>query len=340
MAVSAHITAIDYYLPEKVVTSAQLKQEFGDALSNSLIQKLGIEKRHVIDEGMPGPELALKAAEKLIENYKIDKASIDGLIYNSMHNYYIIPPTSCLLQHKLGLNTNLYTMDHHHGCSGYTDSLGLARAVAQGLGLKKVLLLTSSALTKYIHPKDKASRVIFGDAGSATLIEAKDTGPDTGLGEFVFGVDGSGYGHIIIKDGGEQNPLGPESFIDRVDDNGSIYCDRGFFMDGEKIMRFILRTVPAIINDILERNNLAMQDIDLFVLHQANNFLNAQIPKLLKADPDKFYNNITFTGNTVQATIPIALKAALDEGKIKPGMKVLVAGFGIGLSWSGTVIRF
>lgn len=340
MAVSAHITAIDYYLPEKVLTSVQLKQEFGDAISDALLQKVGIVERHIIDEGVPGPELALKAAEKLIENYGIDKKSIDGLIYNSIHHYYFIPPSSCILQEKLGLNKNIFTIDHPHGCSGYSHSLALAKAVIQGLGLKKVLMLTSSALSKYIHDKDKASRIIFGDAGSATLIESKETSDVEGLGEFVFGADGSGYNHIIIKDGREQHPFNAESFIDKVDENGNVYCDGGFYMNGEKIMRFILRTVPDLINEVLEKNGNTIEEIDLFVLHQANNFLNAQIPKLLKVSPDKFYNNIIFTGNTVQATIPIALKAAMNEGKIKPGSRVLVAGFGVGLSWSGTVIRF
>ena len=206
------------------------------------------------------------------------------------------------------------------------------------LGFKNVLLLTATVLTKYIHPKDRASRILFGDAASATLVTEGEEG--NGIGNFVFGTDGGGAEHIIIKHGGDLNRITEASLIEKTDDYGNVYSDAHYFMNSQEVLLFTIKKVPALINETLQKNNLTKNDIDLYVLHQANKFMNEQVRNMAGIEKEKFYLHMNTTGNTVQATIPIALKAAMAEGRIKKGSKVLVAGFGVGLSWSATVINF
>ena len=178
---------------------------------------------------------------------------------------------------------------------------------------------------------------MFGDAGSATLISGGEKG---GMGEFVFGTDGSGYDKIIIRHGADFRKVTEESLLEKTDDYGNVYTDAHYFMDAHDVLLFTLKKVPTLINDTLRKNNLAKDEIDLFVFHQANQFMNEQVRKMAGIDKEKFYLHIQNTGNTVQSTIPIALDAALKEGRIKRGSKVLIAAFGVGYSMCATVLKF
>lgn len=333
------IQAISFYVPPKTETNEILVQEFGDKVSPTVFEKVGVKQRHISDTAQPGSVLALQAAEQLFTEHNIQRNEIDALIYCSFHHDYIIPSTSCVLQHKLGLNENIATYDLTFGCSGYVYALSLAKSIIESLGFKKVLLLTSTALTKFIHPHDHASRIIFGDAGSATLMIAEKN-PEKGICEFVFGTDGSGFEKIIIRHGADFKKVSEESLVEKKDEYGNVYSDAHLFMDGQGVLTFTMKKIPTLIDDTLRKNNLSKSDIDLFVLHQANNFMNEQVRKLAGIEKEKFYSHIENYGNTVQASIPIALKAAIAEGKIKSGSKVFVAGFGVGLSWCATVINF
>ena len=339
MKTSACIQAISFYVPEKVETNEDLQQQFGGKISEIVLKKVGVKKRHIATVGEPGSLLALKAAEKLFEEHSIRPEEIDALIYCSPHHDYITPSTSGVLQYKLGLSKTIATYDLTFACSGYIYSLSLARSIIEALGFKRVLVLTSNIISKYINPKDQASRVIFGDAGSATLIVAEEN-IDKGIKDFVFGTDGSGFEKIIIRHGADFKSVDEDSLKEKNDEYGNVYSDANFYMDGPAILTFTMKTIPQLIEDTLKKNQLTKDDIDLFVLHQANDFMNEQVRKIAGIEKEKFYSHIENYGNTVQATIPIALKAAMAEGKIKSGSKVFVAGFGTGLSWCATVINF
>ncbi len=338
ITVSSIIKAIEYYLPPTTVTNAQLAEEFNGAISPVIFDKTGVDVRHIVEKDTACSSLAFHAAEKLFAENNIDRNAIDALVYCCAHPDYITPPTSCVLQHQLRLKQSLATYDLMFGCSGYTYSLSLVKSIMATLGFRNVLLLTATVLTKYIHPKDRASRILFGDAASATLFTSGDEG--TGIGNFVFGTDGGGADKIIIKHGGDLHKVTHESLTEKTDDYGNIYSDAHYFMNSQEVLLFSLKRVPALIQETIQKNNFVMTDIDLYVLHQANKFMNEQVRNMTGIEKEKFYLHMSTTGNTVQATIPIALKAAIAEGRIKDGSKVLVAGFGVGLSWSATVINF
>lgn len=339
MNTGASIQAISFYVPPKVETNEMLVQQFGNKISETVFKKVGVKERHIFEPVQPASTMALQAAENLFAEHSINRKEIDALIYCSVHHDYVTPSTSCVLQYKLGLNESVATYDLTFGCSGYVYSLSLTKSIIQSLGFKKVLLLTSSALTKYIHPKDHASRIIFGDGASATLLVAEENS-EKGIGSFVFGTDGSGFEKIIIRHGADFQKVSPQSLEEKTDEFGNVYSDANYFMDGQAVLTFTMKKVPLLIEDTLRKNKLTKNDIDLFVLHQANDFMNEQVRKLAAIEKEKFYSHIENYGNTVQATIPIALKAAIAEGKIKSGSKVFVAGFGVGLSWCATVINF
>lgn len=339
MSSRAVIKAISFYVPPRVETNEDLQLEFGNKVSPIVFEKVGVKNRHIADSSLPASHLAQYAAERLFTEHDIDRNEIDALIYCSLHHDYIIPASSYILQNQLGLKQNIASYDLTNGCSGYVYALSVAKSIVESLGFKKVLLLTSTTLSKYIHPHDHASRIIFGDAGSATLV-GQEENTEKGIRDFVFGTDGSGFEKIIIRHGADSKKVSEESLLEKKDEYGNVYSDAHLFMDGQGVLTFTMKKIPVLIDDTLRKNNLSKSDIDLFVLHQANNFMNEQVRKIAGIEKEKFYSHIENYGNTVQASIPIALKAAIAEGKIKSGSKIFVAGFGVGLSWCATVINF
>ncbi|HTF04412.1 MAG TPA: ketoacyl-ACP synthase III, partial [Bacteroidia bacterium] len=267
----------------------------------------------------------------------IDRSEIDFILYNSADLDYYTPATSCVIQGKLDLGAQCGTMDIVNGCSSYVYCLGIASGIIDTMGARNVLLLNSSTLTRFIHPKDKANRFLFGDAAAATLITRSE---ESMIGPYVYGTDGKSYEKIIIRDGFARFPLTESSTTDRADGYGNVTNDASFDMDGTAIFLFSNRTVPPMIEDLLSKAKLTKEDIDLFIFHQPNVFLNEHLRKKMGIAPERFFHCMENFGNTVQSTIPIAIREAQLAGKLKPGMRVLLAGFGTGLSWSGTIARF
>jgi 3-oxoacyl-[acyl-carrier-protein] synthase-3 len=331
----AFIKSIAWFVPEKKLGNDDIQKEFGGQIQEEDFSRLGIKHRGIANENTLPSDLAFEAAQKLVSENNINLGTIEALVYCSVHTDYITPATSSLLHQKLGLPEHCATYDIRHGCSGYVYGLSMAKAFIEGLGMSNILLLTSSALSRYIHKKDKASVMVFGDGASATHISSRS---EPGIGNFIFGTDGSGASTIIIKDGSDRYPLNTGSQVEKQDEYGNVYTDANFFMDGVKVFLFTLEVVPELIENTLKKNGLKVDDIDLFILHQANNFVNEQIRKKLNLAPGKFFYCVEECGNTVQASIPIALREATREKKAKKGDRILLAGFGVGLSWAATVI--
>ena len=336
MIEKAFIKSLAYYLPEETLGNDELQASFNSQIKKEDFDRLGISHRTIAGKGITASEMAFQAALRLFSENKIDKSQIDALVYCSLHADYITPPTSCILHQKLGLRENAATYDLHHGCSGYIYGLSIAKALIEGLKMKTVLFLTGSTLTKYLNKKDKASRMVFGDGASATLISSGDQ--KSHIGNFIYGTDGNDASKIMIKDGGEKYPLSESSFIEKKDEYENIYSDANFYMDGVSVFLFTMEKVPPLIEETLGKNNLQQNEIDLYILHQANNFVNEQIRKKMGIAPEKFFYYVENCGNTVQSTIPIALHEAIRTGKAKKGDKILLAGFGVGLSWAATVV--
>ncbi|MGL4599315.1 MAG: 3-oxoacyl-ACP synthase III family protein [Bacteroidia bacterium] len=333
----AQIEAISYYLPDQVYTNEDFYTDFPNTKTASL-HKVGVEKRHFITEGQTASDLAVLAAEKLFTEHQIDRSSIDFLLVCIIDHDYYTPQSSAIIHGRLGLKKSCGAIDYNMGCSGYTYGLGLACGILESMKPKNILLLTTSTISTTFHPNDRSSWFVFGDGSAATLLTTDDS--TAGIGPFVYGTDGAAFEKIIVRDGGARHAINEDSHILQADEFGNVSSRACLQMDGVGVMLFTLKTVPAMIQELLQKSNLNLSEIDLFVFHQANVFLNETIRKKMQIPEDKFVHCMAHTGNTVASTIPIALYESEKNGRLKRGMKVLVAGFGTGLSWSATIINY
>lgn len=328
----AYIKAISYYLPERVVTNEQLVEEFPEWSVEKIAKKVGINERHIAAEDETAGDMAFKAAEKLIVENKVDRGTIDFVLLCTQSPDYFLPSTSCIIQSRLGLPTKCGAFDFNLGCSGYEYGLAVAKGLIMSGVAKNILLLTAETYNKHIHPKDKGNRTIFGDGASASLISSEGFAK---IGEFVLGSDGSGYDRLIHKTGAMRHYQSMNDYHE--DENGTPLSSDHLFMDGKAIFDFTSDIVPPMIEETLRKNNLTSDDVDLYVFHQANKYMINYLRKLMEIDKDTFYVFMENVGNTVSSTIPIALCEAQKEGRLH-GI-VILAGFGVGLSYGATVIK-
>lgn len=331
---SAYIKAISYYLPRKILSNSQIIERFPEWTIDKIEKKIGIKERHISAENETASDMAVLAAENLFRENKIDRNKIDYLIFVTQSPDYHLPTTACIIQKKLSLPTSITAIDVNLGCSGFIIGLSLAKAVITSKMATNVLLLTAETYSKYLHHKDKGNLTIFGDASAATLI---CTDGFAEIGDFVIGTDGSGANNMIVKTGCSRNmsPLNDLSFDDYGNPKSSDYL----YMDGPAILNYSLDSIPALVSDVLKKNNLAIEDIDLHIYHQANIFLADLERKKLKIPKEKYYCYIEKVGNTVSSTIPIALFNALNDGVIKNGYKILSVAQGLGYTWGGVTFK-
>lgn len=309
----AVIKAIEYYLPEKILTNEQLALVFPDWSAEKILEKTGISQRHIVDVNEKASDLACQAAQKLFISGACDPDDIDFLLLCTQSPDYLLPTTACVLQDRLGLPTSCGALDFNLGCSGYIYGLSLAKGLIESGQSKNVLLITAETYSKYIKHDDRAVRTIFGDGAAATLVQGV-TSDHPFIYPIVFGTDGKGANNLIVR-------------------------DHTLYMNGPEIFTFTLKCVPLIVTELLARVNRQLTDIDLFVFHQANQYMLDHLREKLNIPEKKFYIYIKNVGNTVSATIPIALWHAFAEGKLQPGNLVMLVGFGVGYSWGGTIFK-
>ena len=333
---SSAIESIEYHLPDGVLTSAGLAAEFPGWTVDKIQSKTGIEERRIAADDEFASDLAVAAAEKLFAA-GAGRASVDALLYCTQSPDYLLPTTACLLQHRLGLRTDIAALDFNLGCSGYIYGLGLAHAMIASGQARRVLLLTADTYSKYIHPGDRSVRTLFGDAAAATLIGAS---AQPGLsGPFVYGTDGSGAENLIVPAGGLRRPRAEQAEA-VADEAGNLRTVNNLYMNGPEIFNFTLRVVPATVEAVLARSGRTADEIDLFVFHQANQYMLEHLRKRLGVPAEKFVVSMQKCGNTVSSSIPIALRLAQESGRLQPGMKIMLLGFGVGYSWGGTIIEW
>lgn len=303
---------VAYHLPETLLTNADLAKLYPEWTEEKILAKTGIASRRVTSPDEDVLDLAEAAARKLFAA-GVDSQTIDFVLLCTQSPKYKLPSTACLLQHRLGIPTSVGALDYDLGCSGFVYGLAMAKGLIVAKVAKKVLLVTAETYTKYIGEMDKSTRTIFGDGAAATLI---DEDAAARIGSFVLGTDGSGAGKLILREG------------------------EHLFMDGPEIFNFTLEVVPKTIDEVCAKNGISRDDVDLYVFHQANKFMLDTIRKVAGLPKERFYVNLEDTGNTVSSTIPIALKRAEAEGRLRMGMRVMVLGFGVGLSWGGTILNW
>lgn len=338
MGIKAAIKAVTSFLPAGELTNDQLAEEFGMWHGNQIFEKTGVAVRHVSARDECASDLAVAAANKLFESGVCASEEIDFLVLVTQMPDYFMPTSACLVQNRLGLRTTCGAIDINLGCSGFIYGLAVAKSLVEAAVASTVLLITSDTYTKWINPKDRSTRTLFGDGAAATLVSGVESESDL-IGPFVLGSDGRGVKDIVVPAGGFRRPVTPETSIPREDETGSWRSEENLFMNGGEVLAFTIRTVPPVIDELLRKSGLTLDDVELVIPHQANKFMLERLRAKLKVPSEKYWIDMKESGNTVSATIPIAIESARNQGRLKSGHRVLVAGFGVGYSWGAAMIR-
>ena len=279
-----YLKATSYCLPANNITNEEIVKDFPDWSINKISSKIGISERHIVNNDECASDLAYSAAKRLFEEHAISPNSIDFILFCTQSPDYFLPTTACVLQSKLGIPTSAGALDFNLGCSGFIYGLSLAKGLVCANIAKNVLLLTADSYSKYIHPKDRVNRTIFGDAGTASLVSTDGIAE---IKDFSLGTDGSGAENLIVKTGGMRNPHHNNDV--RFDEAGNPISSDHLYMNGTEIFNFTLENVPLLVKDTLLKNDLAQADINMFVFHQANKYLLNFLRKKIKIENEKFY---------------------------------------------------
>ena len=319
-----------YYLPSMRVANSGL--EHGNWTAALIDSKIGIAHRHQAGATEYALDLGHAAVDKLLGAGAASAAGIDFILYCSQSPDYVIPTNACILQDRLGLPTSLGALDFNLGCSGFVYGLSLAKGLVESGQAERVLLVTAETYTKYLREDDLANRMLFGDAASATLI---DRAHAARIGHAVFGTDGSGHEALIVKASGLRG-----RDLQRAGAPTGDAGVGGLYMDGARVFNFAMQRVPQLVATLLHKSGMTLAGIDHFVFHQANRFVLEKLREKIGIPEEKFHYCLRDYGNTVSNTIPIALSDLQRDGKFQAGERILLAGFGVGLSWAGAILEW
>lgn len=333
----AAVRAISSYLPDTILDNEMLAAEFTDWTPGKIYEKTGIRIRHIAAEDECSSDLGVRATERLFEQHGVKPEQIDYLLFCTQTPDYFLPTTACLMQSRLGLRSDCGAVDINQGCSGYVYGLSLAKGLIESGVAGDVLLVTAETYSKFINPRDRSVRTVFGDGAAATLISGVESDEEL-IGPFVFGTDGRGAENLIVPTGGMRRPITEEAREEK-EDGGNWRSDANLYMNGPEIFNFTLRTIPAAVDRLLAKSGMPMGDVDYFVFHQANKFMLDRLRSKIGIAAEKFCIEMESCGNTVSSTIPIALERSAASGELKPQMRVMAVGFGVGYSWAGAMLR-
>ncbi|MCT2407877.1 ketoacyl-ACP synthase III [Chryseobacterium antibioticum] len=319
----AFIQHISTYIPEKTISNEEISKKFPNWDSDKILDKIGIRNRNITGDDEFTSDIAVKALNKLIDEHKIDKSSIDYLIVCTQSPDYFLPATACIVQAQAGLKTSCGAIDINQGCSGYIYGLSLANALIDAKMMNNVVLITAETYSKHIHEDDKGNISLFGDAATATLISNDG---DFEILKFSVGTDGEGAKNLIVKNGAVRNKK-TEDAEDK---------DNYLHMNGPKIFDFTSKAIPGLVQENLKINGFEKSDIDTFIFHQANTFMLDFLRKRINIPQENFVIDMLDYGNTVSSTIPIAFKNSLTTRDLK---NIMLVGFGVGYSWGAVCLR-
>jgi len=324
----ASVGPISVHLPERVETNEQLASEFPRWDLKLIESKTGIAQRHVAEPDQCASDLGVIAAEKLFHEFDVDPQSVDFLLFCTQTPDYPLPTTACLMQDRLGLRTSCGALDFNLGCSGYVYGLALADGLIRTETVRRILLITAETYTKYIHSTDRSLRTIFGDGAAATLIDARD---EPTLEAFSYGTDGSGANTLMVTEGGARPANQSHQPSNRQRWPSQLY------MDGPSLIKFTVSAIPELVQDVLQKAGMTSDQVDLFLFHQATRKMLEQLHERLGVNETRLPIVMEHCGNTVSSTIPILIDDLRANGRIQHGMRNMLVGFGVGLSWAGCI---
>ncbi|HEY1601057.1 MAG TPA: ketoacyl-ACP synthase III [Pirellulales bacterium] len=322
----AAIGPISIYLPETVETNDELARMFPKWDMDLIYSKTGIRARHIAAPDQCASDLGVAAAEKLFAEHNIDRKSIDFLLLCTQTPDYPLPTTSCLIQDRLGLRTSIGALDFNLGCSGFVYGMSLADGLIRSGAAQRVLLITAETYSKYIAPEDRSLRTIFGDGAAATLVESA---PQPSLTAFRFGTDGAGADTLMVTRGGARPAA------DALRPRKRHRWASQLYMDGPALVEFTVERIPQLIDQILEAGSLKREDVEIFLMHQATHLMLSRLREQLAVDEQRLPLMLENYGNTVSSTLPILLHELRSSGRLRPGTRSMLVGFGVGLSWAG-----
>lgn len=331
------ITALSAAVPRTIIENLKYTQYFPEDQVREVVEKVGIYQRRFADEKTCSSDLCFAAAEKLISDNNIDRNEIDLLIFISQTPDYRMPATSVLLQDRLGLPNSTIAFDINLGCSAFIYGISVAFSMMKNTGLRKALVLDGETRSKVYSPKDRRSAFLFGDGGVAALIER-----DGKFGDSYFSLnsDGSRGDLIKINAGGYRNPSSLETLREKVvDEYGNIRNDEQGYMNGGDVFNFVIREIPKDMRKLLTHSGEDIQQLDYYVFHQANNFINSYLAKKLKLDIEKIPSTISKYGNTSSVSVPLTIVDQLKD-KLYGNKKLFLSAFGVGMTWANAIVPF
>jgi 3-oxoacyl-[acyl-carrier-protein] synthase-3 len=336
------IAGISAAVPKKIVEPSFAYEKFGELAVDRIVDNTGVLQKREAEPGTTAADLCIAAAGPLLDALRWDRESIDAVIFVTMLSDHYLPASSHRAQQELGLPRRCLVFDINLGCSGYTHGLIVLEGLMAAGVVKRALLLCGEMVTGFFKPRsadlehrsDLANSILIGDAGSATALTAEGPGQIRGL---QFRADGSGFQQIIVQGGGAREPWTPALF-ERREESDETRRPIDLTLHGPQILTFAMKEVPKLLDALLESCGWTRDEVDAYVLHQANKFMIDFLRKRMKVAEEKVLLSIHEFGNTSSASIPITMVARGGELLKKPTKWVLL-GFGVGLSWSGVAVE-
>jgi len=333
------IQAIAGALPEREITNADLDREYPSWGVELVAELSGIHSRRVAAEDETAFDLSVRACEELLSQPNVAIGDVDAILYCTPTPDHPMPGNAHLLHRHLGVGDNVFALDYALSCSGFIYGLAMADALVRSGMASGVLLVTAETQSKRMNPGDRSVRTLFGDGAAATYVAEGGSG-----GGRVVACElcthGGGFEHGYIPAGGARNPATEETKRETTDRSGNVRTAEDMYMDGTKLWSLVVSKVPGHIRAFLADNSLSLDDVDVYVFHQASKLIINSLTKALAIPPEKVFVHMEEIGNLASASVPFALRAALDEGAIRPGDRVLLSAFGAGISYGSAIVEF
>jgi len=320
---SFSIKEIEYSLPKKFESNNYLQSKNKKWDIKAIELKTGIKKRFISDKSEDVLKLAINSVQKMMIKKNIDKRDINFIIFVSQTYKKNLTSAACIIQEKFSIRKDIIAIDINIGCSGFIYALYLSKLFIEDQNCKSGIIVCSDTYTKNISMNNKSSKPIFSDGSACTLIKKSKL---TTKFKFDFGTDGSGSDDLKI--------------LDKNQDKKPFLKKNQIYMNGGKIALFAMNVVPKTIKNVLKKNKMNKNDIDMFIFHQASKYVIDNIVRLSGISEKKVFVNYKNLGNTISSSIPIALKEANNNKILKENSNIMLIGFGVGLSWGSTIIKW
>ncbi len=326
--VAAKITSVGAYVPPRLLTNADL-EKMVTTNDQWIVERTGIRQRHLVDPGVATSDLAVCAAKDCLEKRGIAASELDAILVATVTPDMMFPATACLVQDRIGA-TGAWGFDLSAACSGFLYALQMGAKLIESGAHQKVMVIGADVMSSILDYTDRSTCILFGDGAGAVLLEAA-AAEEVGMVDFVHEIDGSGAKSLYMPGGGSLHPSTADTVAAKM---------HYVHQEGGAVFKVAVRKMAELSETLLTRNGLAAADVDLFIPHQANKRIILATAERLGMPEEKIVINIGEYGNTTAGTIPLAMHTALNEGRLKPGMTVLLAAFGGGYTIGATLLRW